>query len=222
MSDDIRQLLQRTHRGDREAAAVLWRSAGPRLTAYAAVMLGCGAGDAAAMDCVQSALCSLLSMRAHAIAKIEDPMAFLATAVRNAALQTRRVSRRERSHAERLREKYDPLHAEAIGGAERRNAEADEQNWLRQQIDTLEETDREIVLLRHVAGMTNEQIAMALQLNRNTVASRYRRALDGLRVRLGEQERLLKEPAALVSLEDVGIDVGSEAARGAAEARVKL
>ena len=50
-------------------------------------------------------------------------------------------------------------------------------------LDALGEDDREVLILKHAAGLSFDQIALALEQNRNTVASRYRRAADFLRSR---------------------------------------
>lgn len=50
-------------------------------------------------------------------------------------------------------------------------------------LDALDEDSRELLILKHAAGLTFDQIALALNQNRNTVAARYRRAADFLRSR---------------------------------------
>lgn len=48
-------------------------------------------------------------------------------------------------------------------------------------VDTLPRRLREVVVLKLVAGLTFEQIALSLHINPNTAAARYRSALELLR-----------------------------------------
>ncbi|MCH8271418.1 MAG: hypothetical protein IH985_09460, partial [Planctomycetes bacterium] len=50
----------------------------------------------------------------------------------------------------------------------------------------INQDQREVVLLRHAAGLTFDQIALALDLNRHTAASRYRAAIARLRRELAD------------------------------------
>ncbi|MFG0252094.1 MAG: RNA polymerase sigma factor, partial [Phycisphaerales bacterium JB038] len=50
-------------------------------------------------------------------------------------------------------------------------------------IEALTPPLREVVVLKHVAGLTFDQMALATGENRNTLAARYRRALQDLRER---------------------------------------
>ena len=45
---------------------------------------------------------------------------------------------------------------------------------------------REVIVLKHIVGMTFDQLALALSANRSTVASRYRNAVARLRQQLGQ------------------------------------
>src|SRR5262249_21205447 len=47
-------------------------------------------------------------------------------------------------------------------------------------IDRLPRRHREMIALKHIAGLTFDQIAVATGLNRNTAAARYRAAIEAL------------------------------------------
>lgn len=55
-----------------------------------------------------------------------------------------------------------------------------------QALETLEEDDREIVLMRHFEQLTNQQTAEALKLSEPAASMRYLRAMRRLRAQLGE------------------------------------
>lgn len=61
----------------------------------------------------------------------------------------------------------------------------DEDAAIRQCVNRLESDDRELVILKVVAGLTFKEIATLQNQNLNSVASRYRRALNRLREELG-------------------------------------
>jgi RNA polymerase sigma-70 factor (ECF subfamily) len=165
MPTDDRQLLIDTHRGHEASARLLWARHAPRLTAHARVIVR----DAAA-DVVQTVLCRLLELPARRIRAIDDVPAFLAAAVRREALNHLRAARRAQARR-RLAPppadppEYAPLHTPDLQTA----------------LNRLPRRLREVVVLKHVAELTFDQIAAALATNRNTVASRYRSAVAALR-----------------------------------------
>ena len=59
-----------------------------------------------------------------------------------------------------------------------------------QAIEQLEEDDREIILMRHVEQLTNNEVAVALQLSPPAAGMRHLRALRRLREMLGEATSL--------------------------------
>ena len=59
---------------------------------------------------------------------------------------------------------------------------------LREAITKLPEDLRRIIVLRYFSGYTLEETAQMLKLPRGTVATRQRRALQILRLELGEEE----------------------------------
>lgn len=135
---------------------------------------GCcrGLDFSSAEDVVQQLFLKLLQGNAFAA---QAPVAYLYRAVRNASLNEGRNRRRETTLPE---EEVWFTHATA-GRAETVSL----QNALRE----LPEEQREAVFLRVWSGMTLQEIAEATETPLNTVASRYRYALEKLRERLGKR-----------------------------------
>jgi RNA polymerase sigma-70 factor, ECF subfamily len=110
----------------------------------------------------------------------EDAVAYIFSAVRNAAIdQVRRLSletnaRREGSFLFEL----DPLEPE------QRLADAERLSLVARAVETLPPEQREIVVLRIYGGLRFQQIANVIDLPLATVTTRYRRALERLKVRL--------------------------------------
>lgn len=144
----------------------LYERHGPALPAYAcSLVVDAGIAE----DVVQQVFVSLLQ---GGIAMPEAPAAYLYRAVRNAALNTRRNGQRN-----------VPVNADAAcfvhcGG----NPEA--ALALQAALTQLPEEQREIVIMRLWSGMTLQEIAEASGASLNTVASRYRYAVERLRERL--------------------------------------
>ncbi|GJQ30923.1 MAG: hypothetical protein HBSAPP03_28070 [Phycisphaerae bacterium] len=167
MASDDRQLLLGTHRGDATAAAALWSRHAGVLRAYARTVLGPRAASEAADDVVQSAFCAVLDSSESTLAAVLDVRAWLLRLARHAALMHLRTARRElarRRHADRTPH-VSPLSHAGVQSA----------------VDALPRHWREVVVLRHVAGLSFDQLAAALSLPRSTVSSRYDRALRALR-----------------------------------------
>jgi RNA polymerase sigma-70 factor (ECF subfamily) len=172
-------LLILTTRGDDAAARDLWERWGARLTAFAAVLLRHDGGHAAAGDVVQGVFCRILSADRAGIAAIQDVGSWLARAVRNEALNHIRSSARRRAHTAAV---AAPVRGEGEGFDD-----------IREALAALPEALREIVLLKHAAGLTFDQIALALDDNRNTIASRYAKAVRLMREFAGAPQRERQE-----------------------------
>lgn len=166
MPDGDLQLLLRTHAGHEPSARELWARFSPRLLAHAGAIVG----PDDAHDVVQSVFCGILRIDRGRLARVTDPPAWLALLTRRAALNHLRATRRERARR---------ATGGAISPAPAPDADADDA--LRRALDALPRRFREVVVLKHVAGLTFDQIALALGLNRNTAAGRYRAALGLLR-----------------------------------------
>jgi RNA polymerase sigma-70 factor (ECF subfamily) len=177
MNEDV-QLLLLTHKGNEPAARKLWARFAPRLLAYAGSISGAGAEDI-----VQSVFVSILSQPRSVIRSVEDPAAWLLILTRRAALNFLRSLRRERS---RRRERA----AQAEQAARRAMPVFVDAEALNAAVSSLPRRLREVVVLRHIAGLTFDQLAEALGANRNTTAARYREAMRRLRETLGDGDTL--------------------------------
>src|SRR4051794_12284580 len=135
------------------------------------------ASRADAEDVVQEAFVRFWRSRQRAA----DPVAFLYTCVRRYALdwQRNRGRRSLREHAA-ARPEAEALFAGRAEQDERREA-------LEGALSALPEAQREVLVMKVWGGLSFPQIALALGISANTAASRYRYALDKLRVRLTEE-----------------------------------
>lgn len=177
------QLLQACRRGDERAARLLHALAAPAMLACARAILR---DPAAAEDATQQAFCRVMEVPRRDIDRVLDAVPWLTALARRDALMMLRSARRRR-----LREQQWTALANNPT-APRDHAE------LEDAIERLPRPLREVLVLRHVAELTFDQIAVAVNANRNTVASRYRLALERLRRRLApelERSTALSEEA---------------------------
>jgi RNA polymerase sigma-70 factor (ECF subfamily) len=170
MQPDDRQLLLAMRRGHEASARLLWERHAPRLLAHARAILP---GPGAAEDVVQAVMCRLLALPRARLAVVEDVPAFLAATTRREALNHLRADRRERARR---------IAAPARGWGPGSAPVPD----LHGALAALPRRWREVVVLKHLCGLTFGQMALALCANRNTVAGRYRAALARLRDLLGD------------------------------------
>lgn len=168
-------LLIATHRGDKDAAVRLYRSMAPRLLAYARSLLN---HDAAAEDAVQQVFVNLFAAQRDEIASVQDVLAWLIRLTRNAALNNTRTHQRRRARESAL----------ALNGRLDHSPHHQSNDELLAAVGTLPDDARELILLKHVAGLTFDQMAVSLDQNRSTVASRYRVALDLLRAAIARPQ----------------------------------
>ncbi len=164
-------LLLSASRGSDAAARALWHAHAPQLLAYARSIVR---DHSLADDVVQEALCRALRQDARTLRAVSDIAAWLTSLVRREALnQLRSLSRARRralTHAERAVRSAPP---EALLSTDVQRA-----------IDRLPRRDREVLVLRHVCGLTFDQLAPATGLSRSAAASRYTAALARLRALL--------------------------------------
>jgi RNA polymerase sigma-70 factor (ECF subfamily) len=147
----------------------LYEEHGAALAAYACC---CGLDFALAEDAVQQVFLKLLRDTARPDV---CPIGYLYRAVRNAALNQRRHVRREVRFPEN---EFCFTHA---------IADQAEVISLQKALAELPEDQRETVFLKIWSGMTLDEIAEATDTPLNTVASRYRYALEKLRARLQDR-----------------------------------
>lgn len=160
------ELLLDTRRGHSEAARALWQRHAPALLVYAASLLRRAAADAAE-DAVQKAFLRILDLPEPALASIIDVPAWLVALVRNFALDHLRQTRREQLRRSRhsppdQARPHDPALAAAI--------------------ERLPARLREVIVLRHIAGLTFDQLSLALGAPRSTISSRYTAAVERLEI----------------------------------------
>ncbi|HYE63685.1 MAG TPA: sigma-70 family RNA polymerase sigma factor [Phycisphaerales bacterium] len=171
-------LLVRTARGDDAAARMLWAQVGPRLVALARAMLRSYGGEAAAMDVVQTVMCRVVGSERGQVSKVEDVAAWLARGVRNECLNYRRgIDRRDAREAVATA----PARHGTRGAGSQPTPAPDVFADLTEALNRLPDNLREVVLLKHAAGLTFDQMAISLNENRSTVATRYAKALKVLR-----------------------------------------
>jgi len=160
--------------GHVSAFAEVYDRFGPALFRAAAALLRC---RAEAEDAVQDVLVGLARAR-HDLTRVTNLRAYLFAALRHAA--NRRAAVRRRHRTEPLADAAEPVSlptAPADGRGER----------LDQAVRALPPEQREVLALKVDGGLTFVEVAAALGLSPNTVASRYRYALDKLRAALGEE-----------------------------------
>ena len=166
--DDV-QLLIATRRGDQTAARALWHAHAPRLVAYARTIVRARGTAHDAEDIVQSAFCRIMDLPERELAAVRDVGPWLVQIIRNTALNWLRAHRRDAARRNRS----------AANASPRTPASSDAA--LADAVDALPTRLREIVVLKHIGGLTFDQIELATGINRNTAATRYRSAISLLR-----------------------------------------
>lgn len=139
------------------------------MLAYARILLHRHGGEQAAADAVQTVFCRMLELDRRAIAAIADVPAFFLRSTRHAALNLIRAADRARAR-DAAHQPPPPLPPEPEAVADALAV-----------LGPLDTDDRELLILKHACGLTFDQIALSLDLNRSTVAARYRRAVESLR-----------------------------------------
>ena len=149
-----------------ETVRQLYERHGPALLAYARSF---AADRSQAEDAVQQVFLKLLRGETETP---DAPLAYLYRAVRNTALNSRRTIKRDAS--------LDAVeHWFSHRGGNQEAALA-----LQSSLAELPDEQREVVIMRIWSGLTLNEIATATGAPLNTVASRYRYALEKLRERL--------------------------------------
>jgi RNA polymerase sigma-70 factor (ECF subfamily) len=146
----------------------MYEKHGAALAAYACA---CGLDHASAEDVVHQLFLRMLGEKTFVL---RTPLAYLYRATRNACLNLRRDRQRETDL--QVTESWFVY----PGGNQ------DEVLYLQQALRELPEEQRETVFLKVWGGMTLLEISEMTETPLNTVASRYRYALEKLRERLGQ------------------------------------
>ena len=148
----------------RRLVAGVYAESGPRLYRYALMIL---ADRQDAEDVLHQVFAAVLTKRT--LPPFDDEGAYFRTAVRNAAYSLLRKRRTARDAAELMLEPIGPGCSPA------------EQAALEQALRALPPEQREVVHLHVYEGMTFQEVASATAESINTVAARYRYALDKMR-----------------------------------------
>ena len=171
---EVRELdacLAATGKQDKEAFARLYTLAAPAVYSYALSILK---HPAEAEDALQDTFLKLRSA-AHLYEPQGKPMAWILTITRNICLMKLRQQRHLYALSpEELREEADfsPIQ------------DLDDRLVLRTALQTLSDTECQIVVLHAVTGWKHREIAGMLQLPVSTVLSKYQRGLKKLRTEL--------------------------------------
>jgi len=150
-------------------ASAWYAKLGPALHRYALMIL---ANRQDAEDAVQQVFLRLVHSRARI--RPEAMGAYLRTAVRNESFSVLR-------HRQRAPDEADDALLEAAGP----DSDPDERIALDAALRTLPADQREVVYLKVYEGLTFQEIADLTSESINTVASRWRYAMDKLRAALG-------------------------------------
>jgi RNA polymerase sigma-70 factor, ECF subfamily len=172
----VEDLVARARDRDPDAWEELYRRAYPRLLAFARRRLG--------PDAARDAVSETMTRAVASVGRYERRDAgfegWLFGILRNVVRDTERRQRRRPS---------EPLTAEPEGGAPDPLAEVvrgDEAARVRAAFGRLRPADRELLELRVVAGLSADDVATALGRRAGAVRMAQARALDRLRVLLGE------------------------------------
>lgn len=114
-----------------------------------------------------------------------DMVNYVFASVRNASRDAVRSSKRASEIRETIFNGYMPPETSPNPADDLLTAERDQ--ILRTAIDNLDESEREVVVLKTFAGLTFDAVAEVLDQSAKTVATRYRRALTKLEEKLKGQ-----------------------------------
>lgn len=167
------ELASRLADDDDSAWAELFDMTFESLFAYVAVLVG---NREAAADVLQEAFLRLHRSRSR-FRDVDDLNAFVFTVVRN---ETYRSLARNRNHAT-TGEGTEP--AVEMGSP----SQGDDSELVLHALNLLSSQERELIQMKVYAKMTFAQIAAVLELPIGTCTSRYRRALEKMRVLIQEQ-----------------------------------
>lgn len=152
-----------------------------------------------AEDAVQAAFAAMMQLPTAP----PNPVAYARKAVRNAAIDHYR-----RESVRRRREMESVVLGSAVDSAVSLESESDE---IRDALMRLSVQDREVVELKLIEDMSFRQIAELTERPLQTVASRYRRAIDEIRTLVAEtphdERRCGLSPAAAMTSTDGASDI---------------
>jgi len=179
--------IDRLAAGDMAAFARLYDRLAERLFAAARRMTGSVEG---AEEAVQEVFVALVRGR-EKLATVSDLDGYVFTTLRHSIGRRWRSLASQRRSLDGLRRTIEEIH-----GTEGRVLSAPRlpDDELTAAVATLPEAQRAVVALRIDGGLSFEEIAAATGTSPNTAASRYRYALEKLRLALGAGENLSRHP----------------------------
>lgn len=182
MHGDLKHLLCQTLDGDPHSARALWCAVAPGAVAFARSILR---SQPDAEDVVQIVMCRVLRLSQGEVSSIDDVRAFLLRAIRNQCITHLRTRQRRMrtEHVVRQDQRWW-----GIGASRHDSHDANGDDELRWLVEQLPRREREVVVLKHSAGLSLEQIAAAVGAPKSTIASRHQAGLDRLRRWLKERE----------------------------------
>jgi RNA polymerase sigma-70 factor (ECF subfamily) len=169
-------LLEALAAGREDAFAALYDQFGPPLLRVAQALLG---SQADAEDAVQEVFVGLVRAR-KGLVYVKDLRGYLFASLRRAAARLA-ICRRRRATV--------PLEAAAAALVEQaKSIDADRAARLEQSMAALPDEQREVIAFKVDGGLTFADIAELLKISPHTAASRYRYALEKLRLALREEK----------------------------------
>ena len=176
------QLLAAAHAGDRRAASDLTSRLAPRLFGGAFAMLG---NRAEAEDVVQEAMLRLWRIAPDwSVERGAKPSSWAYGVMRNLCLD-----RMRRARGVALDSAPEPL--DPSPSAEARLQTQTRQDALHAALRLLPERQRQAVVLRHIEGLSNPEIAEILSISVEAVESLTSRARAGLKATLAGRQKEL-------------------------------
>ena len=134
-----------------------------------------------AEDCVQQAFAQLYLKK---LRLTRDPVAYVYRCVRNAAVDARRKNATDKRIRESVFNGFVPPRQNSLDNPDDSVLTAERDQVIRQAIDQLPDSARQIVLLKTFSDLTFKQIGKVLEIPEKTAASQYRRALVKLKEKL--------------------------------------
>lgn len=173
--------LRRARAGSERATRDLWSACAPGLRAYLrTTLVGRDPNPAdAAEDILQQVFLSIYTSPVARIRAVRDPAAWLTRCARNAARNHQRTASRARTRDTQASTPTPSLRAEPLS-FEAESAAVDLASDLASALAALTPEHREVLILRHAATLTFDQIAAATDTPRSTIATRHAAALRAL------------------------------------------
>lgn len=166
VQDDLDIALKGTLAGDTDAMAELYRHTRVAVYSFA---LSIVKNEQDAEDIAHDTYLSLFASRKHYISH-GKALAYIMTVTKNHAL----MKLRHRKRFTDFPEDYDRTPDDSDG------VSTEEKLLLRQCLEKLSDSDRQIVVLHAVSGLKHREIASVMSLPLSTVLSKYSRAIKKL------------------------------------------